>query len=83
MLNPSPRNSWRSTLSDSGDSCIGHRIALHNSLIGFASANNAVTLDGENLLKDVGGAECFERPDLHLTGNAGHQTEPYRPMAAE
>ena len=45
----------------------GHGLTLHDSLVGLAAAIDVITLDGEYLLQDVGGAECFERPNLHLT----------------
>ena len=40
---------------------------LDDGLVGLASTGNVVGLDSDDLLKDVGGAECFERPNFHLS----------------
>ena len=50
-----------------GDAGGGHGIAFDNGFVSLGAAVDVVRLDGEDLLKDVGGAEGFERPYLHLT----------------
>ena len=50
-----------------GNAGYGHGLAFDDCLVSLAAAIDVVTLDGEDLLKDVGGAECFERPYFHLT----------------
>lgn len=33
----------------------------------LGTAHHVIRLDGQDLLQDIGGAEAFERPNLHLT----------------
>ena len=44
-----------------------HLVALDDSFVRFGTADNVVALYRKNLLKDVGCAESFERPNLHLS----------------
>ena len=50
-----------------GDAGVWHCVALHNRFVCLASSYHVVRLDSKDLLKDVGSAECFERPNLHLS----------------
>ena len=50
-----------------GDSCRWHSLAFDNRLVGLGAACDVVGLDSDDLLENVGGTECFERPDFHLT----------------
>ena len=50
-----------------GDTCLRHRLTLDDSLVSLATSVDIITLDGEDFLKDVGCAECLERPNLHLS----------------
>ena len=50
-----------------GDTSRRHGVALNDSFVGFATTGDVVTLDGENLLEDVGGTECFECPNFHFS----------------
>ena len=45
----------------------GMECLLDNSLVCLGASNHVVGFDGEDFLKDVGGAECLERPYLHLS----------------
>ena len=45
----------------------GQVLALDDRLVSLGAAHHVVGLDGQDLLQDVGGAEAFERPNLHLT----------------
>ncbi len=50
-----------------GDAGGRHRLTLDDCLVSLGAAGHVVRLDGQDLLEDVGGAECFERPDFHLS----------------
>src|SRR3989304_7636626 len=41
-------------------------LPLNDRFVGFYAADDVVRLDGEELLKDVGGPVGFQRPHLHL-----------------
>src|SRR6266540_1426646 len=41
-------------------------IALDDRFVRLDAADDVVGLDGQDLLQDVGGAICLERPHLHL-----------------
>ena len=45
----------------------GHGIAFDDGFVGLGASVHVVTLDGEDFLKDVRCAECFQRPYFHLT----------------
>src|SRR5215471_17789535 len=49
------------------------RVALHDRFVDLRASGHVVRLRGEELLKDVRRAICFERPDLHFS----------KPLAAE
>ena len=46
---------------------VRHRVALDDGFISLGTSCDVIGLDGEDLLKDVGCAECLERPDLHFS----------------
>src|SRR6478609_4704273 len=48
------------------DGGLGDVLALDDRLVGLDAADGVVGLDREHLLQRVGGAECLERPHLHL-----------------
>ena len=50
-----------------GNTRSGQVLALDDRLVSLGAAHHVVGLDGQDLLQDVGGAEAFERPNLHLT----------------
>jgi hypothetical protein len=44
-----------------------HVITLDDCFVGLAATSDIIRLDGKDLLECMGGAECFERLDFHLT----------------
>src|ERR1051326_4411812 len=49
-----------------GNSRCGQVLAFHDGFICFCTAYYVIRLDGEDLLENVGGTECFERPHFHF-----------------
>ena len=50
-----------------GNTRLGQVVAFDDGLVSLGTTHHVIRLDGQDLLQDIGGAESFERPNLHLT----------------